>query len=373
MIKTKIVFDGLIYYLQTGGGISRYIDELINHFSKIDSLEVVVLMRKNKIEKTFNANTKVQIINSNLFIDKKIKKYISLFFDRLAVNKFLSKNDLSGSIFHYSYYTNYKKLKAKKIITVHDLIHEKFPNFFGGLLNKIYLNNKKKSIIKADKIISISEQTKIDLLSTYNINKNKIDVIYHGINNSFRTLNDKTKRDFLLKNDIKKKFFIFVGNRALYKNFEFLIKTFSKWKKKDEFDLYCIGGGKKTPKENILINNLNISDNVKFLPKVSEEDLVSYYNCSFGLLFPSLYEGFGFPILESMACGTLVAASNIDTFKELGGCAPFYFSPHNEESLIEALDLLSFGDDNRIALGLEISKKYTWESTVQKTLNIYKK
>ncbi|MDD4466824.1 MAG: glycosyltransferase, partial [Patescibacteria group bacterium] len=118
---------------------------------------------------------------------------------------------------------------------------------------------------------------------------------------------------------------------------------------------------------------LNLTDNVKFLSKVSEDDLVFYYNCSSGLIFPSLYEGFGFPLLESMACGTLVAASNIDIFKELGGGAPFYFNPRNEKSLIEALNLLTIGDKNKIELGLQISKKYTWKSAISKTLDTYDK
>lgn len=369
----KIIFDGLIYYLQKQGGISRYFDELIEGLSRRNDCEVIVLMRKNKIGKIFNDKIKIETIDSSIRTNKKFYKYIDIFKDKIIVNKFLKKKNFSNAVFHYSYYSFYKNLKIKSVVTVHDLIHEKFPNFFSGLLNKIYLANKKKSIIKADKIISISEQTKNDLLSTYNVSKDKIDVIYHGINSSFRPLSNKTKINFLQKKNINKKFFLFIGNRSLYKNFEFLIKTFSKWTKKDEFDIYCIGGESKTLEEAILLNNLNLSDNVKFLSKVSENDLVCYYNCSSGLIFPSLYEGFGFPLLESMACGTLVAASDIDIFKELGEDAPFYFNPRNEKSLIEALNLLVIGDKNKVTLGLQISKKYTWESAISKTLKTYTK
>lgn len=369
----KIIFDGLIYYLQKQGGISRYFDELIEGFSNREDCEVIVLLRKNKIDKVFTDKVKLEIIDSTIHSENKIKKYISVFRDKYAVNRFLKQNDLSGAVFHYSYYTFYKNLKAKSVVTVHDLVHEKFPNFFGGILNKIYLLNKNKSILKADNLIAISEQTKNDLVEVYGIKQEKIDVVYHGLNKKFRIMADELKSDFLKKKNIGKPFFLFVGNRSLYKNFNFLLTTFSSWERKEEFDIYCVGGGEFTSEENILIKKLNLTGKIKLIIFATEDDLVGFYNCSTALIYPSLYEGFGFPILEGLACGVKVLASDIPVFREIGGDLPIYFNPYDSKSLIKALNLSLSDGHNRVSSGLEWVKKFSWENTISKTLQVYKK
>lgn len=369
----KIVFDGLIYYLQKQGGISRYFDELIEGFANREDCEVTVLLRKNKIDKVFNNKVKLEIIDSVLCSENKVKKYISVFRDKYAVNRFLKQNDFSDAVFHYSYYAFYKNLKAKSVVTVHDLVHEKFSNFFGGILNKMYLLNKKKSIKKADSLIAISEQTRNDLIEVYGIKQEKINVVYHGLNKKFRIMVDELRSDFLKKKNIGKPFFLFVGNRNLYKNFKFLLMSFSSWKRKEEFDIYCIGGGEFTGEENILINKLNLAGKVKLIISATEEDLVGFYNCSTALIYPSLYEGFGFPILEGIACGTKVLVSDIPVFREIGGDLPIYFNPYDSESLIKALNLSLSDSHNRVSSGLEWAKKFSWENTISKTLQVYKK
>lgn len=369
----KIIFDGLIYYLQKQGGISRYFDELIEGFSNRDDCEVTVLLRKNKIDKVFNDKVKLEVIDSVLCSENKVKKYISVFRDKYAVNRFLKQNDFSGAVFHYSYYTFYKNLKAKSVVTVHDLVHEKFPNFFGGILNKIYLLNKKKSIEKADSLIAISGQTKNDLVEIYGIEQEKINVVYHGIGEKFHIMVDELRSDFLKKKNISKPFFLFVGNRLLYKNFNFLLTSFSSWERREEFDIYCVGGGEFTYEENILMKKLNLVGKIKLILSATEEDLIGFYNCSTALIYPSLYEGFGFPILEGLACGTKVLASDTPVFREIGGDLPIYFNPYNQESLIKALDLSLSDDHSRMFAGLDWIKKFSWENTISKTLQVYKK
>jgi len=369
----KIIFDGLIYYLQKQGGISRYFDELIENFSIREDCEVTVLLRKNKIGKVFNKRVKIEIIDSTIDSDNKIKKYISVFKDKRAVNNYLKKNSFSDSVFHYSYYSFYKNLEAKSVLTVHDLVHEKFPNFFGGLLNRIYLSNKKKSIAKADVLIAISEQTKKDLIDIYKVDGRKINVIYHGLSNNFRVLIEHEKEVFLADKKIKKPYFIFVGNRDLYKNFIFLLEAFAVWPKNNIYDLYCVGGGEFTATEKFLIDKLKLNDKIKFFLNVSEENLIGFYNCSLALIYPSLYEGFGFPLLESMACGTDVLASDIEIFHEIGGDIPIYFNPGNFKSLVEVLDKSLLYNRVKSASGLELVKKYNWENTISKTLEAYMK
>lgn len=368
----KIVFDGLIYYLQKQGGISRYFDELIENFSRREDCEVIVLLRKNKIGKIFNKRVKIEIINSTINSDNKIRKYISVFRDKRAVNNFLKHNDFSGSVFHYSYYSFYKNLKVKSVLTVHDLVHEKFPNFFNGLLNKIYLINKRKSIEKADTLIAISEQTKKDLINMYGIDENRIKVVYHGLSDKFMPLPEGNKSAFRETCCLTKPYFMFVGNRSLYKNFKFLLETFSKWPNNNAYDLYCIGGKPFDDSENFILNNLGLKDKIRSFIDVSEGELINFYNSSQGLISPSLYEGFGFPILEAMACGTPVLASDIEVFHEIGKDGPIYFNPEDSQSLINVLNSSLLVNENQINRGIEIAKKYRWENTIQNTLEVYK-
>jgi len=368
----KIVFDGLIYYLQKQGGISRYFDELIEDFSSREDCEVVVLLRNNKINKIFNSNVKIEIIDSTINLNNKILKYISVFLDKRKVNSFFKYHDFSDFIFHYSYYSCYKNINVKSVLTVHDLVHEKFPNFFKGFLNKIYLNNKKEAIMKADDLIAISEQTKKDLIKIYKIDSKKITVIHHGLNKDFKVLSKINKENFLKNKKIDKPYFLFVGNRTLYKNFNFLLVTLATWNKKNNYNLYCVGGGKFTDKEKIIIKKLKLEDKTKLFLSVSENELVNFYNSSQGLIFPSLYEGFGFPVLEAMACGTPALASDIEIFHEIGKDGPIYFNPMDSQSLINALDASLLVNEDRINRGIEITKSYRWKNTIHNTLEVYK-
>lgn len=369
----KIIFDGLIYYLQEQGGISRYFDELIGGLSKIDDCEVILLMRKNKINKVFNDKVKIEIINSKIRTNRKFLKYIDIFKDRIIVNKFLNNKDFFDAVFHYSYYSFYKSLKIKSVVTVHDFVHEKFPDFFSGLLNKVYLFNKFKSINKADKLIAISQQTKKDLIDIYKVVDDKIDVVYHGINKSFNVLSFDEKKEFLNKKNILKPFLLFVGNRRLYKNFLFFLEVFALWNKDFKFDLFCVGGGDFNKQENDKIKELGLNDSVKLFLNVEENDLISFYNCSKAFVYPSLYEGFGLPILEGLSCGALVLASDIPVFREIGQDSLIYFNPKDKESLIIAMNKILINntfDQDKVN---NLLKKFNWENTILKTLDVYKK
>jgi glycosyltransferase involved in cell wall biosynthesis len=256
---------------------------------------------------------------------------------------------------------------------VHDLIHEKLPEFFSGFMNKVFLFNKSKSIKKADKLIVISQQTKKDLIDFYKINNKKIDIVYHGVSDNFRRITDDEKNKFLNNKNISRPFLLFIGNRSLYKNFLFLLETFYFWNKKHKFDLYCIGGNNFTKKEKRKIKEFGLSNSVKLFQNVSENDLIGFYNCAQAFIFPSLYEGFGLPILEGLSCGTLVLASDLPIFREIGQDSLIYFDPKNKESLLVAMDKIS---TNKIFNQDKINnllEKFNWRNTISETFNVYQK
>jgi glycosyltransferase involved in cell wall biosynthesis len=360
----KIVFDGLIYSLQNQGGISRYFDELINSLAERSDCEVTVLLRKNTSNKVFNNRVRVEIINSTIYTNNKFLKYLSVFIDGIKTEKFLQKRkDLQDSILHHTYYRHFDGLKIKQIITVYDLVHEVFPRFFTDFLDKIYVYNKKRAILKADSIITISENTKTDLIKLYNIDSLKINTTYLGVSDIFKNIKrDKPARPF----------FLFVGNRDKYKNFPFLLKTYGSWSKKNTYDLICFGGGEFNKEEARLINDLNLSSVVKQISNIADADLVSYYNNATALIYPSLHEGFGLPILEALACGTHVICSDIPVFHEVGGKFPLFFT-NSHTDLIRCLGEVTNNIYTVPANPTEWIKQFSWKKAVTETIEVYSK
>jgi glycosyltransferase involved in cell wall biosynthesis len=360
----RIVFDGLIYYLQKQGGISRYFDALINGLAERSDCEIVVIMRKNKIDKTFNERVKIETIDSTIYSGNRLSKYISVFIDGIKINKFLKDRGYSrDSIIHSTYYRHYKGITGKQVVTVHDFTPEKFPKLFGGLLDRLNVYNKRNAIKKADALISISNNTKVDLIDLYGIDQGKIRVVYLGVDKIFAKAVEYKKGD--------KPFFLFVGNRNSYKNFSFILKAISSWSQKDRYDLVCLGGGRFNKEEIGSIESLNLTRTVKQISYVDDAGLVSYYNRAHALIYPSLYEGFGLPIIEAMACGTPVICSDIPVFREIGGKFPLFFK-NDPDDFRDCLDkIASIGSPSTLE-AINWAKRFTWERTVSDTLNIYR-
>ena len=173
--------------------------------------------------------------------------------------------------------------------------------------------------------------------------------------------------------NILKPFLLFIGNRSLYKNFLFLLEVFASWNNDCKFDLYCVGGGDFNKQEKNKIKEFGLSDSVKIFLNVEGRDLVGFYNCTKALIYPSLYEGFGFPILEGLSCGAVVLASDIPIFREISKDFLIYFDPKDKESLMVAMNKIlvnNIFDQNKINNLLE---KFNWENTISETLSAYQK
>lgn len=250
---------------------------------------------------------------------------------------------------------------------------EMFPEFFNPLIRNIFLNQRKSIISKSCNITCVSKQTAIDLSVKYNVDKKNIKVIYPGISDKFLVKNEEDKDFFIKKYKIKKPFFLFVGGRSGYKNFNKLLEAYGKWEGKKDVDLIVLGSGKFNKKEEEIINKEKISNNIYNFQFVSDEDLIMFYNCSKSFIFPSMYEGFGLPLIEAMACGTLVLASDISVFREIGLDIPLYFNPKEIDSFINSFNLAINGNQElRVKKGLFRSSNFSWKKTVDELLLFYK-
>ena len=248
---------------------------------------------------------------------------------------------------------------------VHDMIHEKFPQYVTDA--NITIGHKKKVITRANRIIAISENTKKDIIEIFNINPQKIDVIYHST--SMKHFSGKHKLQ------IPESFLLFVGDRTPYKNFKRFMETFAQIHEQDK-TLFAIYTGSKLKKdEQDMLIGMGIFEYTIHI-KASDQALSELYSRALLFVYPSLYEGFGIPILEAYACHCPVALSNTSCFPEIAGDAAVYFDPYSISSMSEAITKVIYNEEKRsqlIRLGNERLKRYSWEKAAQKTEEAYQK
>jgi glycosyltransferase involved in cell wall biosynthesis len=364
----KILYDHQIFTSQKYGGISRYFCELYSHLLTIDTIrpEISVVYSENSYYKELFHQ------KYSLPDQKTVEKYLN-FGKNIAINKineYSSKKQISRGnfdIFHPTYYDPYflKYIKTKPyVLTVHDMIHELFPDLFKGDTTAI---QKKRAIESATKIIAISDNTKIDIIKFYDVDPQKIEVIHHA------TLLHTLIPDSTL--NLPHKYILYVGNRGAYKNFTFFINSISSllYEEKDLY-LVCAGGGVFSDNEMQLLNVLKIKKRVLHHPIADDRTLSQLYRKAILFVFPSLYEGFGIPVLEAFSCGCPVAASNCSSLPEVGGEAVNYFDPTKSDSIQKVVETIVHNNSVQESLrlrGYKRLKLFSWEKTVLNTRNVY--
>jgi glycosyltransferase involved in cell wall biosynthesis len=276
-----------------------------------------------------------------------------------------------GRIWHSTYYTALRKWQGPVIVTVFDMIHERFPHLFSGSSNEQLRRQKRRCILRADVILCISQTTQKDVQQFFGIDADRTRVVPLASSEPFRILD---KADGGSKLPTKKPFLLYVGTgRDNHKNFRVLVQAYRRWPGKDNFDLVVVG---KPWSEDEMQHfaDIGIMDRVHLLTHVNDEELCRLYNRACAFVYPSLFEGFGIPVLEAMACGCPVIASRIPTTLEVAGDCPVYFDPATPDSLVAAFDkVLSEGRNaDRVRVGVERVKRYSWEETARQILEVYR-
>jgi glycosyltransferase involved in cell wall biosynthesis len=351
-----------IFSSQEFGGISRYYVELIRQLldrPNAASPKVLAGLYINGYLKGLNKGVKgqkVPLIPHTLFL--------RLFLNERFQNAFLSSR--SDGVFHQTYFFEKpKKRKQRLVITIHDMIHERFTNYFKP--NDKFSTLKKQFCEEASQIICVSQHTKNDLLTYYKLDPQKVSVIYHGRPTSHFQghTSAQSPRPYIL----------YVGSRYGYKNFSAVLQIFSLSEKlKKSFDLICFGGGQLNSEERQLINNLKLKDSVHV---VSGDDslLEQFYRGARAFIYPSLYEGFGIPLLEAMTYECPVFCSNSSSLPEVAGDAAFYFDAKSVESMRSLLEENIFLDSKLSEMkdkGRRQVEKFSWMRAADETMAVYK-
>lgn len=358
-----ILFDHQIFSYQKYGGISRIYSELIQRFARLDSvncdLGVIDTQNTYLLE---NGEISLTPMLSRLSLKRNIPLY--------CVNAAYSRKKMVSNnyeIIHPTYYNPYFLPYLRKrpfVITVYDMIHEIYPE---SVSKRDYASKWKKKVIpKAKRIITISENTKNDLLKYYDISPEKIEVIY--LANSLRM--NFEKPNFNLPNS----YILYVGSRDRHKNFStFLraLKDVCAYRK--ELHIVCVGGPSFTKVEMQLIFQYHLTEKIHLM-HLSDSELGYVYANAELFVFPSLYEGFGIPILEAFCMGCPVILSNTSCFPEIAGEAGQYFDPENHSSLRKSIETVLADEEYKnylIKKGFNQGNKYSWDICANQTLHLY--
>jgi glycosyltransferase involved in cell wall biosynthesis len=352
----KILYDHQIFEAQKFGGISRYFYELIKRNNdclfSIKFSENEYLLSENKYK--------------NILLPNPRKKS----FFRKQSNMDLSKEMIGRGeydLFHPTYFDPYflESIGSKPfVLTVHDMINELFPEHYP--LDEDMVFYKKELIKKAKRIIAVSNTTKRDLLRFYPFAKDKVDVVYHGCSFEFNQPN---------KIQLPDNYLLYVGKRDVYKNFYFFVESIQSVLTENK-DLYLLCTGPGFDKEELIyFEKLGLKNKILHF-YANDSNLSSFYMNARMFIYPSLYEGFGIPILEAYKSKCPVILSKTDAFIEVGADSSLFFDPKDPESLRDAVNLLLSKEAIRkdlIEKGSEVEKKFSWDISFDKTCEVYRK
>ncbi len=390
MMKTRILYDegGLC---EPHGGVSRYFTEIMRRLGDYGCEVRLPLVNSNNaflVEPPFSLPRPLQTMQDfeRQFLDGHTFRGISYVYRTLArlfpktfpsgelaniraVDAALGAGDFD--VFHptapHRMRGVYKKLPkgCPMVVTIHDLIPELINN------DRRVRHNRKQVLRRANAIIAVSENTKRDILRLYDVPEEKIRVIYHGFTPSAApsesAVCEETVADFQ-----RSPYILFVGKRNGYKNFEWFVKSIAPLLR-DGLRLICTGTRFTDSERQLLIaEHIEKAVEQRFL---SDAELRAAYANTVAFVYPSLYEGFGIPILEAFDAGCPVILSKASCFPEVAGDAALYFEPGDDKTLRDDITALANDKNLRtqmIAKGLSRRAAFSWSACAEQTANVYK-
>ncbi len=331
-----IFIDGIIFSLQKSGGISVLFNEIISRLPK-ENYKLI----------GFNAEPPSYVADGNYsFVSPRLMER----YRRVLVN-------CEAGIFHSTYYRLPATKSCKVVTTVHDFTYEYFSNNFR---RTVHAFQKNKAISESDKIICVSENTRQDLLE------------FLG--------NEYEERTFVVNNGVSSDYYyrpeidtetqvIFVGARSGYKNFKSVVQALSGLQ---DLHLICVGGGAMTSAEIDLMDK-HIPGRYRHAGYLTNDQLNCEYNRSLCLIYPSLYEGFGIPVLEAMRAGCPVIAVNKSSIPEVTGSAAILLDSGDADEIRQGISTITATScrDDLVEKGRVQASKFSWDRTYKQTLEVY--
>jgi glycosyltransferase involved in cell wall biosynthesis len=355
-----VLFSGDAFLAQTHGGVSRYFSELYRG--------VLLHGLQSRVAAPLHWNEHLSALDRTSRLpaawvpkSKLTRRGADVLANAAAYG--LLRSRWRHAIYHPTHYRAVRPPSSTRtVLTVYDMIYELFPTMFAQPSGDAIA--KRWWCERAELIIAISETTKADLLSLLPVDPDKVVVIPLGVQPVAPASTPVSDRPF----------FLYVGPRQGYKNFDVVLSALSLSLRSDVPALLTYGGPPLAPSELQRMAALGVEDRVKWR---SGDDvlLAAHYRDAIALLYPSRYEGFGLPVLEAMAMGCPVVASDTPALREIGAEAPLFFDPNEPEELLTAMTQIETDTALRekcIATGMRRAKSFQWRYTIEATIAAYK-
>jgi glycosyltransferase involved in cell wall biosynthesis len=351
-------------------GIGTYIRNLLQGLGRIDQqTEYLVLCRPSDAEAigAFGLNFRAVTETARPYsIGEQIRIPISLVRER-------------AHLLHEPHYVLPVATRCRSVVTIHDCIHLMFPQYLPGRLAYLYARASMwRAARKADRILTVSETSKRDILRFFDIPPEKVTVIYNAIDERFLSAPDEERMELVKQRyQLDHPFVLYVGNIKPHKNLERLMDAFARVRASglDDLRLVIIGDElSKYPPLRQAVHRYHLEKYVRFFGFQPYDTLAAFYRLARVFAFPSIYEGFGLPPLEAMACGTPVVTSNVSSLPEVAGGAALLVDPHDTASIAAGLERAVTDTTLRselIAKGRARARQFSWRDSVASVHRIY--
>jgi glycosyltransferase involved in cell wall biosynthesis len=361
----KIAYNYQTFTHQKYGGISRIFSEIAPLINQYDDFETTVYAGLYQNKYIVN-NSSIKVKGIPISFPQKATRLL------LSVNPIFAKAALEidkPDIVHETYYSDLNTVpkKSKTVITVLDMIHEKFSDSI-GYINRNFPELKSKAIKRADHIICISENTRKDLIEILDVNPAKISTVY--LSHSLLETHSNTPL-------LNQPYILYVGERrALYKNFKRLLQAYGSSRSlQNNFKLVCFGSSSFSSQEMSAIREAGVNVSNVLHYNGADSILASLYSHASAFVYPSLYEGFGIPPLEAMSLNCPVVCSNTSSIPEVVADAGEYFDPYEVDNIASSIEKVVLSSDRCQLLkskGTERIKLFSWNKCARETSSIYK-
>ena len=365
----RIGFDAKRAFLNASG-LGNYSRNTLNALFQYNIENQYVLFTPEIKNELFSNHDEFQVVSPQNAV---FKIYNSLWRKFMVSRKLKNRNI---DIFHglsNELPNGIHKTNIPAVVTIHDLIFIRFPEFYKTIDRKIYFNKVKYACASADIIIAISEQTKKDIIRFFNVDSNKIEVVYQSVSPVFFERNNV--EHLRSKYNLRKQFILSVGTHEPRKNQLSILKAIHS----EKLDIQIVFVGKTTSytkKLERFISENKIGNQVQFLNNISENDLAGLYQMAGLSVYISFFEGFGLPVIEAMASACPVITSNVSCLPETAGGAAILCAPNNFEELGKHIRLILENKILRnelIGKGIERAKIFHPHYFSEKMISLYTK
>ncbi len=353
-------------------GIGTYIRHLIESLARLDGDDRYVLLLQPQDHLQFP-----DLPDNFHLVTERARPYSVRELVDLSWRLFRLKLDL----YHATHYVLPWVVPCKAVVTIHDIIHLLYPEFLPNSLAYFYAQRTiRRSLQRGDHILADSQNTKADLVEFFEVTGEKIKVVYPGVSDRFRApVEEEHGRSVLETYGIQKPYALFVGNPKPHKNLDGVVKAFARSLAIRDFDAQLVCVGDRTGRDFKIrqrAEQLGIGDRVQLVGHVEEDELPAIYQGADLFLYPTLYEGFGLPVVEAMASGVPVITSNTSALKEVAEGYADLVNPLDVEEIAQAIAHCMTDAEHRDALrklGKRRAEDFSWQRTAELTRQTYQK